>query len=284
MQITNKTSLLESHHAVFSPSALIGCSAFTNYAWGDLSEQESPIKMEEVEQAIKDNRLTPPGEFVDHPEGEQRCNINDCSRDQHIQRIAWFVQNFDEDNPDVPCLGFSSIDASDPSSSVMAGNHRLCAMIYKGTPSHTFELLSGRKSIIESHPAFIRWKTDIDHDMPFGKNIISSGEASFSIQISENPIPSDYRIWIHNNDGIHDPVTVARFRHSFGGFSSAEMHDYEGKSLFSKVSYPDQETISLREFFERCSDWVHPVFSEESIYTKTSGHIAEQNCNAVEEA
>lgn len=273
MQTTEKESFFELHKAVLSPSALIGCSAFTNYTWSELQGQVQPITMEEIEQAIKENKLIPPGTFVDHPEDDQLCNIDDCTRDQHIQRIAWFVQNYDHASSDLPSLGFSPFDEPDAALSIAGGNHRLCAMIYKGTPSATFEIRAGRKSIIEKHPAFIRWDSDIDHDLPFGSNIVSSGAASFEIQISDNSTPNDYRIWIHNCDNVHDPVTVARFRHSEGGFSSAEMHDYEGRSLFAKVCYPGQEAISLSQFFEHCAEWLHPLFSAPSMSVKLSEFI-----------
>lgn len=94
---------------------------FKNIIWVTL---ETPITEEEITSAIENNQLI-------HPDSPKKMYLNfwdESTREEHIQRIAWLVVNYNENFPieidfGIPELGayFAFID----------GNHRMAAAIYR---------------------------------------------------------------------------------------------------------------------------------------------------------
>lgn len=93
-------------------------SPFHVYVWGYYNTEEPAIGSDEVSEAIKTNRLR------DTP-----CEFED-SREEHIQRIAYMVENPDRTpihiDVGVPALSYS------PEWLVQDGHHRLAAAFYSG--------------------------------------------------------------------------------------------------------------------------------------------------------
>lgn len=82
---------------------------------------DSPITKEEIANAIRKQQFITP----DVPKPKDAI-WDISSKEQHIQRIAWFVCNFSDDYPieiDFGIPGYCNLQVDD-------GNHRLAAAIY----------------------------------------------------------------------------------------------------------------------------------------------------------
>jgi uncharacterized protein (DUF1015 family) len=101
---------------------------------------DNPITIKEIKESIQKKQFIAP-DFIKPMNG-----IWDIStREQHIHRIAWFVENYKEIYPieiDFGIPGFCELVVED-------GNHRLAAAIYLGL-SYVWATTSGATSVIES--------------------------------------------------------------------------------------------------------------------------------------
>jgi hypothetical protein len=88
--------------------------------WKDLDE---PLTTEEIETAVERGDLQP-------PDSDRYCVDQPCSRQKHIERIAWLVVNGWNQplNMDVGVVGM----ALEPTWFVTDGNHRFAAAIVRG--------------------------------------------------------------------------------------------------------------------------------------------------------
>lgn len=103
---------------------------------------DKPITKKEIQQAINNNEVIP----SDAPKKYDKF-WDKSSREEHIQRIAWLVKNYDENNPllidfGIPNFG-SKFELSD-------GNHRLAAAIYLNK-SYIWADVSGSIDEIEKY-------------------------------------------------------------------------------------------------------------------------------------
>lgn len=252
-------SVFETPLVFLNPMLLIGSSGFNNYCWNPdgIDRGEPPINENEIYLAIKSNDLIPPDVFSDSPSKEQFCNITECSRREHVARIAWFVKNMDinESNcTDVDFYKNNSEQLYDVLVSPYGGCHRLCAMIYLKIERCLFRVSSGSRLLVESSNVFLGWyNSGPTHNNPFGKNVLSSDNGAWEID-SQISGENDRRIWI--NDINSSGKTIARFSLR-GKLSSCEIYTAE-----SDYAPPfAQLGVTQEEFIGFCSERISHDFS-----------------------
>lgn len=255
----NSISVFETQLVILNPMLLIEHSGFKRYCWNPdgVDRGEPPINSNEIYLAINKNDLIPPDLFSDTPDNNQLCNITECSRREHVARIAWFVKNMSVDADNCIEVDFhkDSYDNSNFVSAIPSGGcHRLCAMIYLKMNRCVFKASSGSKPIVESSSAFCEWHQSIpSHNNPFGKNILSSEKGAWEIDLRLSD-KNNQRIWV--NDLSLMGGTIARFA-SFGKISSCEIYSNTdfSPSPFYKIG------VSPKEFIVFCSERISPEFN-----------------------
>lgn len=95
------------------------CDPYSSAVWGDLDD---PVTRDEIEKAIKESR-------TQEPDPEIYNEDLPCSRQKHIERIAWLVVN-DWNKPINIDVGVPSLGCY-PSWLIKDGNHRFAAAIYR---------------------------------------------------------------------------------------------------------------------------------------------------------
>ncbi|MND11982.1 hypothetical protein D3C87_504940 [compost metagenome] len=266
-------SVFETPMALMDLTKLIELSPYGCYPWGQLSGEKEPITMEEVAKAIADGDLIQPGVFADNPVNEQRDNIAECSRAEHIQRIAWFVQHFDASKMEqVQMSAVPNIEEPEQSNiSFSNGHHRVAALIYRGLTELSVELCCGKASLIEQMPAFKGWLSAPVHDGLFGYNIVSNGSEAWEMQINPEIVGS--KIWITKIESMG--MTMARM--SINKLTSSfDMEDSDGNRHFHAAIHERKDPpVTTEQFLDACSTHLSGLFSDGRIRQAVNDRLAE---------
>ncbi|WP_429037264.1 hypothetical protein [Aeromonas media] len=261
----SKISVFERPLAMLDLGNMKDISAFGIYPWGN----EAPLNFDEVSQAITEGRLIEPGVFSDEPEGDERHNIDECSRNEHIQRIAWFAKNFDSKvSPEIE-IDIVGVSESAEKESVefsfafSGGNHRLSAMIFNGVRDYPVRLNNGNKKSIESNPAFKNWIEAPSHDGMFGYNILSSEQETWEVDARNEPHAKRRRIWV--SDVSHMGMSIARLNINEAA-SSYEIEDKNGERFCHFTRGDDgKEPVTIETFLSKCAEHISSLFADERL-------------------
>lgn len=261
----SKISVFERPLALLDLGSMKSISAFGIYPWGD----EAPITLDEVSQAIAGGRLIEPGVFSDEPEGDERHNIDECSRDEHIQRIAWFAKNFDSkvsSEIEIDIVGVAEntgVESAEFPFAFSGGNHRLSAMIFNGVRDYPVRLNNGNKKSIESSPAFKDWIEAPSHDGMFGYNIVSNEQETWEVDARNEPHANRRRIWV--SDVSHMGMSIARLNINEAA-SSYEIEDNNGERFCHFTRGDDgKEPVTIETFLSKCAEHISSLFADERL-------------------
>lgn len=256
----NHVSVFETKLVLLNPMSLIDKSGFNRYCWNPdgVEQGEPPINENEIYLSIKSGKLIPPDVFSDTPSKNQLCNMTDCSREQHVARIAWFVENMNINDDNCIEVDFYK-NSPDESSGVFVspcgGCHRLCALIYLKSKKCVFRATSGSRQLIESSTPFLGWLGEgPKHNNLFGKNILSSENNAWDIDLQIHG-ENNERIWV--NDLNLMGRTIARFSNR-SGVSSCEIYNKEEPftALFVKTG------LTVGDFISYCSEHISHEFEQ----------------------
>lgn len=258
--MVDNISVFETQLVFLNPTKLIDKSGFNRYCWNPdgIDKGEPPINEKEIYLAIKNGNLIPPDVFSDTPSKNQLCNMTDCSREQHVARIAWFVENMDVNDKNCIEVDFyhnSQNELPDVFVSPCGGCHRLCALIYSKSEKCVFRAVSGSRELIESSDPFLGWFDEgPNHNNLFGKNILSSKNGVWDIDFQLHG-ENDSRVWV--NDLSLMGRTIARFANR-GGVSSCEIYNKNEPftALFIKTG------LAIDDFLSYCSEHISPEFEK----------------------
>jgi len=256
-------SIFEKPTVIMNIQKMRSVSALSRYPWSESFEDVSPITEDEITQALNADTLIPPYVFVDGSESAKFDNIEGCSRDQHIQRIAWFVKNYDMTESDEMVIAFPVVEdvEDDFNETLFAGNHRLCALIYNGVEEHLFRVKHGIRSIVEKSDAFVRWEAGPMHNLKFGDSVVSNDDASFHIEIDGINGSPDLRIWIHEITVAGNEQTVARYKKTESVGTFIEINAQNPEERFVDCSRPKTPL----DFFVDCGIHLSPIFKNERL-------------------
>lgn len=261
----SKISVFERPLALLDLGSMKSISAFGIYPWGN----EAPITLDEVSQAIAGGRLIEPGVFSDEPEGDERHNIDECSRDEHIQRIAWFAKNFDSkvsSEIEIDIVGVTEntgVESAEFSFAFSGGNHRISAMIFNGVRDYPVRLNNGNKKSIENCPAFRNWIEAPSHDGMFGYDILSSEQEAWEVDARNEPHANRRRIWV--SDVSHMGMSIARLNINEAA-SSYEIEDKNGERFCHFTRGDDgKEPVTIELFLSKCAEHISSLFADELL-------------------
>ena len=253
MSNTLPYSLLETPHAVVLLDELFEKSAFHLFPW---QEDQDPITRQEIQMALDNNLLIEPGIFADDPRGDEKDNIHECSRAEHIQRIAWLVK-FADPAAEKPIRLDSVMSEGEVEFGVVNGNHLLAASIFMGRKEVEVIFQSGVASEIEKHPMFVTWLNKPMHSGHFGSNVLSTEQEVWAIDTREG---NGKQVWFGNFQ--YDYPRNGRLRLK-GAQSMSEVYAEQG---IQRVKIGQEVTLS--SFLMDCGDILSPLFQLPDVEAK----------------
>lgn len=254
-------SVFECPHAILDISCLLPISPYATYPWGE----GKPITKEEVSQAIADGRLIATGVFNDDPVNGEKDNIHECSRDEHIQRIAWFVVNYDPAKSSGLRIESSGniFGDNEHHMAFVGGNHRVAAMLFNGVTDHPVQFNSGNKRIIEALEAFKTWVSMPAHDGNFGYCLLSDDQETWEVDARPDGFAGNKRIWVSNAK----PGGMSIARMAVNGYTTSyEVEDEHGERFFEFTRDGDgNEPISVEHFLGKCAEHISVLFADPRV-------------------
>ncbi len=242
IKIHSKTvSVFETPVARFSTAALVRCAADKGDVW-----QVGQIDPDDVRRNLASARphLIEPGVYTDDDEDDHKNNIGDCSRADHIARIAWFVKHWNEEQ--AGCLSGRFHTGKGDYLEVADGFHRIFAASIANVESLRLRLLSGQTERIELQDGFEGWETQPPQAKFFGDNRFCVGDQVFGILVCSLTA----RIWIDNQDG----ETIVRAK-----LNGQSMVDIGGSVKLTKWS-PQQLLRNIAKRYPEFKEFPEKVF------------------------
>lgn len=243
----NDISIFETPIAILKLPIIMEKHVLKNNPWnlkeGQLTEKELSDFMSFNNKRIK------VGIYGDSDDFE-KSNIDDCSRESHLARIAWLIDNWDESKLD-PFEMESSFNEDEFSN----GYHRAFAAHYKGIKEVECKYFSGHVNGYEGAnilpinqlDSFIKWKKAPTGIGYFGKNIISCGKECYDIQKNEH----EGKIWVSDNNGI----SLARFKNK----GSVKVLEYKVKNENKVLTGEDVTIEKLKEILSEISPILNSI-------------------------
>jgi len=245
-------SIFEMPLAKVNVNELIKISAFSSYPWGD----EPPLTIQEVKNALQTNNLIAPGIFSDDPVADELHNIDECSREQHVARIAWIISHYDVKRTTPISLSCApNVDSG--AVGIANGNHLLAAEVFMRKEIIQARFIDGISAEVIRQSCFISWDKAPAHDGFFGANIISTEKEHWTVDVSKGGYKT---VWIGNFSGAE--AKTARLRLN-GIFSMSEVSAGQGN-----IKVRMKEDATLERFLSDCDLLLSPIFSEFKILTK----------------
>lgn len=139
---------------------------------------------------INSNRRIPPGVFTDENDGKP-MNVGEGTAEDHLARIAWLVENWDEDKSEP--LEF---EAGGNMIHFSNGLHRYMAMVELGYSEVEVQFGRGKGSLIEASESFIEWVGAPAHSGSFGESVISSENETYEVRVNE----LSGQVWVRSNE------------------------------------------------------------------------------------
>lgn len=184
MRLEKNFSFNAEHKVTFELHQILLCVQKKQNLWG---HPTSTNMQKKIATAILDNRLIPPLKFSDN--SDSHCNMLDCTFSQHVERIAWLVCNWKDEQ----CTPIEAECDIDGNVEIINGFHRLFALAYinkKTAVAVTFR--RGSRAYIEKLDGFIEWAESVPSNDWFGKGILATCTTAYRFEMANHRVAVKY--------------------------------------------------------------------------------------------
>lgn len=224
------------------PLALRSMSALENARWDGCAT----IKEEDVWAAVAADNFPIMDRVGNWDDGEIEYLNYECNYDDHVQRIAWLVKNWDA----TAAMARHPITLRlDDSESIFSdGNHRIVAAIIRNEPHVTIEVGLGSAARIQEVCGDVEWlRKPVGRYFGFNVVVSNSGEM-WEVDCAQD------KLWINNTMGF------CQLQLSFGRLTSSArvVSSPEGDALSKFITNAE---LSLNSIVDACSAIISPAFA-----------------------
>ncbi|MCY9874027.1 hypothetical protein [Vibrio barjaei] len=155
------------------------------------TDKEPTLSVEEIKAFMgSSSKRIPPGVFVDVVEDDFQLDNFTASREQHLARIAWFIDR-DAVEP-LECIKVWT-GVVEGKLEPVDGYHRLYAKLFNQSETVDASIMLGTASKIEKLDGFVEWIKPPVHSDLFGSAIISTFDHAVELGADNRD-----RIWVND--------------------------------------------------------------------------------------